>query len=235
MQYRELWRTARRLPQRLLGSVDDVLMPLRCVFCGTRTLPGERLVCGGCHVDLPWLDNPRSAPPSPLSALVAPLAYEFPVDAALKALKFNRRLYYAPAFGDILCEAMKFVPDDVDAMLPVPLHWRRRAYRGFNQALEISAALRRRHRLPLVKGVERRLATSPQSGLSAVERRRNLRRAFFVRRRLAARHVLIVDDVVTTGATVRQLARTLKRNGAERVSVVAVARATQAARAGLNV
>ena len=170
-----------------------------------------------------------------MTALVAPLAYEFPVDAALKALKYKRRLFYAPAFGDALCDAMRFVPGDVDALLPVPLHWRRQAYRGFNQALEISTALRRRHGLPLASGVVRRLATKSQSGLSVAERRRNLRHAFSVRRRLSARHVLIVDDVVTTGATTRQLARTLLANGAEKVSVLAVARVTQAGKAGLNV
>ncbi len=210
-------------------------MPLRCVFCGTRTLPGERVICEGCHADLPWQDNPGSLPPPPMTALVAPLAYEFPVDAALKALKFKRRLYYAPAFGDVLCDAMRYVPADVDALLPVPLHWRRQAFRGFNQALEISVGLRRRHGLPLVKGVVRRMATRPQSGLSAAERRRNVRRAFFVRRRLRARHVLVVDDVVTTGATTRRLARMLLAKGAEKVSVLAVARATQAGKAGLNV
>ena len=210
-------------------------MPLRCVFCGTRTVGDERFVCAGCRADLPWLESPRSPAPSPMTAMVAPLAYEFPVDAALKALKFKRRLYYAPAFGDFLCDAMRFLPGDIDALLPVPLHWGRTALRGFNQALEISQAVRRRYSLPLVTGVVRRRATSPQSGLSAAERRRNVRKAFAVRRGLTAHHVLIVDDVVTTGATTRQLGRSLLDNGVEKVSVLAVAKATQAGRAGLNV
>lgn len=235
MQRQRFWRECREIPRRILQCVDDTLMPLRCVFCGTRTVPGERVICEGCHADLPWRDNPVSLPPPPTTALVAPLAYEFPVDAALKALKFKRRLFYAPAFGDVLCDAMRFLPADIDALLPVPLHWRRQAFRGFNQALEISAEVRRRYGLSQVTGVVRRMATRPQSGLSAAERRRNVRRAFVVRRRLTARHVLIVDDVVTTGATTGQLARTLLANGAEKVSVLAVAKGTQAGKVGLNV
>ena len=170
-----------------------------------------------------------------MTAMVAPLTYEFPLDAALKALKFKRRLYYAPAFAELLCDAMPFLPQDIDALLPVPLHWRRVAFRGFNQALEISSEIRRRYRLPLVTGVVRRHATRPQSGLSAAERRSNVRHAFSVRRRLTARHILIVDDVVTTGATTRQLGRILLRNGAEKVSVLAVAKAAQAGSTGLKV
>ncbi len=235
MHYHQLWRECRQLPRRILKCVDDAIMPLRCVFCGTRSVPGERVICAGCHADLPWRAEPDSLPSPPTLALVAPLAYEFPVDAALKALKFKRRLYYAPAFGDLLCDAMQFLPQDIDALLPVPLHWRRQAFRGFNQALEISAEVRRRHGLPLVKGVVRRLATRSQSGLSAAERSHNVRRAFLVRRRLSARHVLIVDDVITTGATTRQLARTLLASGADKVSVLAVAKATQVGNAGLNV
>lgn len=170
-----------------------------------------------------------------MTAMVALLEYGFPVDAALKALKFKRRLYYAPAFAEILCDAMRFLPRDVDALLPVPLHWRRQAFRGFNQALEISGEIRRRYRLPLVTGVVRRCATRSQSGLSAAERRRNVRHAFSVRRQLTGRHILIVDDVITTGATTRQLGRILLRNGADKVSVLAVAKATQAGSAGVKV
>ncbi len=235
MQINRVWRACREFPRRLLGSVDEAIMPLRCAFCGTRTLPGERLVCDACRGDLPWLHRPRLAAPAPITTLVTPLAYEFPVDAAVKALKFKRRLYYAPAFAELLCDAMRFLPRDIDALLPVPLHWRRRAFRGFNQALEISAGLRRSYGLPLVTGVVRSRATRSQSGLSAAARRRNVRDAFVARRRLNVRHVLIVDDVITTGATTRQLARVLLRSGAEKVSVLAVARATQTGGAGLKV
>ena len=155
---------------------------------------------------------------------VTPLRYEFPVDAALKTLKFRRKLYYVPAFGELLCDAMNLLPGDIDALLPVPLHWRRQTWRGFNQAYELCRPIRSRYRLPLLEGVVRVRATRPQSGLDADERSRNVRDAFRLKRPPGVRHVLIVDDVITTGQTARHLARLLWRSGVESVSALAVAR-----------
>lgn len=161
----------------------------------------------------------------PFAASVAPLLYEFPVDAGLKALKFGRRLYYAAAFAELLSIEFARLATDIDALLPVPLHWRRQALRGFNQATELCRPLARAHGLPMLSGVTRHRATAFQSGLEAASRQRNLRKAFTVKKPPAARHVLIVDDVVTTGATTRQLGRVLLRAGVKKVSVLAVARA----------
>ncbi len=217
---------------RVAEAFDRAVMPLRCVFCGTRTMPREKAVCDGCRSDLPWLVNARVQLPLPVT--VTPLAYEFPVDAALKALKFGRKLFYAPAFGELLCDAMHQLPDDIDALLPVPLHWRRRTWRGFNQAWEICRPIRQQYRLPLLGNVHRVRATRSQSGLDAAQRKRNLQHAFRIRRPIDARHVLIVDDVITTGQTTLRLARLLRENGVERVSALAVARTVQGG-AGLNV
>jgi len=156
---------------------------------------------------------------------VAPLAYEFPVDAAIKALKFRRRLEYVPAFAEILCRAATDLPADIDAVLAVPLHWRRRWFRGFNQALEIARPVADRLGVPVLWAVFRKRATPPQSGLKSRERIRNLRGAFAVRGVLRCRHVLIVDDVITTGTTSRSLAMVLRRSGVKKVSMLAVARA----------
>ena len=228
-----------------LRRLDEAIMPLRCVFCGARLHPGEQRICRGCRRDLPWvrLACEQCAAPvevelpagvhcascqarrSPLQMTVAPLRYEFPVDAGLKALKFGRRLYYAPAFAGLLVSQFPRFPPGIDALLPVPLHWRRQAFRGFNQAMELLVPLSRHLGLEIVTGVSRVRATAFQSGLSASQRRRNLRNVFVVRTPLKHRHVLVVDDVVTTGETTRQLARALIARGAERVSVLAVARA----------
>ncbi|MCP4299034.1 MAG: ComF family protein, partial [Gammaproteobacteria bacterium] len=124
-----------------LRQLDNSIMPLRCVFCGTKSRPGEGRICCGCHSDLPWIVNacalcaePVAAelPSSvhcaacqkrqpPFQAMVAPLRYEFPVDAGLKALKFGRRLYYGAAFGELLVAEVRRRPADIDALLPVPL------------------------------------------------------------------------------------------------------------------
>lgn len=208
----------------LLRAFDNALMPLRCVFCGTRTRPPERYICEGCYGDLRLIPSPLPSVLSPLEADVAPVEYAFPVDVAIKALKFKRRLFYAPAFAELLCAAASELPDDIDAILPVPLHWRRRWFRGFNQAVEIATPVAKRLGAPLVGNVHRIRATPFQSGLSARERTKNLQSAFVVRGALRFQHVLIVDDVITTGTTVRQVASVLKRAGVEKVSALAVAR-----------
>ncbi len=192
--------------------------PSRCVFCGQAPQP----VCPPCRDDLPWLDPVFEL--APFETAIAPLAYAFPVDAAIKRLKFQCRLSYVNAFALLLRAATGLVPEDVDALLPMPLHWRRQLLRGFNQATEISRGIRRSMALPLVTNVIRRRHTPSQSGLSAAQRRRNLRAAFQVRGPIGSKHVLIVDDVITTGATSRQLANVLLEAGVPAVSVLAIAR-----------
>ncbi len=209
----------------LLRALHDAIMPLRCVFCGARSLPTERYVCRGCRVELLRTKSPPPALSSPFVVESAPFAWAFPIDAAIKALKFSRKLYYAPALAELLHETSRELPDDIDAVVPVPLHWRRRVFRGFNQAEEIARPIARQLGVPLVRNVVRRKPTSFQSGLSARQRARNLRNALVVRGTLNSEHVLIVDDVITTGVTIRQVARTLRAAGVEHVSAIAVARA----------
>ena len=156
---------------------------------------------------------------------VAPLSYAFPVDAAIRALKFQRKLCYAAALGHVLLRSMPQLPRDIEALLPVPLHWRRQTLRGFNQAAELCRPLCRQAGYSTVQQVVRCRATPYQSGLDARHRQRNLSAAFRVRGKIRARHVLIVDDVITTGATCRELARVLLDAGVVKVSVLAVARA----------
>ena len=229
----------------LAAAVDDSLMPSRCAFCGVRTFVDEQDICSGCREDLPWIENacercgqplaaalPTAAPcaacqktPPELFRTIAPLRYEFPVDAGLKALKFNRSLYYGAALGRLLADMTGRLPGGIDAVLPVPLHWRRKTLRGFNQAAELSRPLLRSLSVPVLHGVARRRPTRYQSGLSSQQRDRNLHDAFLVKRRPVAQHVLVVDDVITTGATTRHLARALRNSGVGRVSALAVARA----------
>ena len=222
-------------------------MPLRCVFCGVIAHSDERYICTGCYRELPWITHsclscamPVPAPlppgvpctdcqlkPSLFVAAVAPLRYSFPMDTAIKALKFHRKLHYQPAFSDILMRASVGLPGCIDALLPVPLHRWRRLRRGFNQAEELAAPLKKKMNVPLLDNVERTRSTPYQSGLDAAERRRNLKSAFRVRGRITAQHVLIIDDVITTGETSRWLARTLLDHGVARVSVLALARAAK--------
>lgn len=160
----------------------------------------------------------------PLSVMASPLHYLFPADAALKRFKFHRRLDYGPALGELLCRVLPQLPDDIDALLPMPLHWRRQAIRGYNQAHELAMVVRQKTRLPILQSVQRVRATPFQSGLDAAARRKNLRDAFKAKAAIAAHHVLIIDDVITTGESCLQLAKVVLSAGAEKVSALAVAR-----------
>ena len=203
----------------------DFLAPRSCVFCGEPGKAGEQSICTECFADLPWNETPVSPTPGIFEASIAMLHYSFPIDVAIKALKFRRKLFYAPAFAEILSAAQPLLPPDIDAVLPVPLHWRRKATRGFNQATEFARPIAKSIGAPLVRNVRRKRATPFQSGLDAPERARNLRSAFVITRPETHVHVLIVDDVVTTGATALALARRLLSSGVTKVSVLAVARA----------
>lgn len=232
---------------RSLNAIETALMPRRCVFCGVLAHDDERYICNACTRDLPWISHschycalpipgplPTGVPcascqlePPLLTAAVAPLHYSFPVDAAIKAFKFHRKLNYQPAFSDILLGAAASLPAGIDALLPVPLYRWRRIRRGFNQAEELAGPIGKAMSLETLSNVARVAPTPYQSGLNAAERRRNLRSAFRVTARINALHVLIIDDVITTGETCRQLARVLLDNGVAKVSALALARASK--------
>lgn len=225
------------------GSLLNRLLPPLCAFCSTPTgsslccdrcsalLRRNRVSCGHCaspmHAAPGSLCGRCQVSPPPYFLAAAPLTYEFPVDTAIKAMKFRRHLYYLPVFGDLLASTIAQTFDDIDALVPVPLHRWRHALRGFNQATELCRIIRRHTGLPIVATVTRVRATKTQSGLSAEERRRNLRGAFSVSGPMEFRHLLIVDDVMTTGATCSQLARVLLAAGADKVSVLTIARARE--------
>lgn len=163
--------------------------------------------------------------PPPYDTTFAPFAYEFPVDAAIKSLKFRRQLYLVPALATLVLPWLDRRVSCYDALVPVPLHRLRHAARGFNQAGELAAWLGRRTGLRVADGVRRRLRTRPQSTLAAAERRRNVRGAFELVGPLPGARVLLVDDVITTGETCRELARLLRARGAGEIGVLAIARA----------
>ena len=245
MRMRQLVLSPWQLACRSARALEFAVMPRRCAFCGAARRHDEPAICAGCEADLPWISEqcrgcarPLAAKPdegvvcadcqarpTPFHVAAAPLAYEYPVDAAIRMFKFHRKLHYATAFGELLCRAAADLPADIDALLPVPLHWLRHGVRGFNQAAEICRPLQTASGLPVVRNVSRVRRTPYQSALGANQRRRNLAGAFAVRGTVPARHVLLVDDVITTGATCAQLARELLAHGARKVSVLALARA----------
>ena len=208
----------------ILQCLLEFMLPRSCVFCGIPCAIHLPHVCDGCLDELPWRARLVVRDEAPFETMAAVFDYAFPVDAALKALKFRRRLDYVPAFATLLTRTMGELPSDIDALLPVPLHWRRQLQRGFNQAVELGRALHADTGLPMLCNIRRCRATPYQSGLPAEARHANLRAAFEAQESLSSRHVLIIDDVITTGTTCLELAKTALAAGAGKVSVLAVAR-----------
>jgi ComF family protein len=198
-----------------------------CFIC--RGAARETL-CESCDADLPRLVQPvcpRCALESPSGAVcgrclaqpphfdatLAALAYAFPGDALVHALKFRGELALAPFLGKLLLE--KIASHGIDCVIPVPLSSQRLRERGYNQAVEIA-----RHvgRMKLeIDACARERDAPPQAGLDRDARRRNVRGAFRCRRSFAGERIALVDDVMTTGATLDELARALKAAGAASV------------------
>lgn len=154
----------------------------------------------------------------------AALLYTFPLDRMIPRLKYQAQLAIAPALGECLAHAVRHVPRP-DRLIPMPLHARRIRERGFNHASEIAREVAKRLELPLDLASCRRIRdTPPQMGLKHDARRRNVRGAFACTGDVDGLHIALIDDVMTTGTSLDELAATLKRAGAREVSCWVVAR-----------
>ncbi|HLY16718.1 MAG TPA: ComF family protein [Bryobacteraceae bacterium] len=150
-------------------------------------------------------------------------AYEGTLRKLIHLFKYAGMRRLARPLGALAAAAL---PRDrqFDAVAAVPLHWRRRWQRGFNQSELLARAIARRRGIPVIPALRRASSTRAQAGLSNAQRRENVTGAFRARRRLAGLRILLVDDVMTTGATAGACARALKKAGARSVSLLALAR-----------
>ena len=229
-----------RIGRRVRAWVETFALPQRCVFCGAAR-PHDG-VCAGCRGDLPGRAAARcpvcanlttatqvcgecvSHPPA-FSRTGVAASYRFPVDSAILRLKYASDLSIAEPLAALLAEQVAPEPAP-DLLVPMPMAQSRLRERGFNHALEIARALSARLNLRLATDVCRRTRhTAPQAALPWDERRRNIRGAFTCDRDLTGKRVAVVDDVLTTGATLDELARILLRAGAAEVVGWVVARA----------
>lgn len=207
------------------------LLPQDCLLCGSPS--GDALLCPACDHDLPRLPAevcPVCAEEVPggaicgaclatrphFDATVAAFRYGFPADKLVQALKYQRRVATADFFANALLAGPR---PDAELIVPLPLHPARLAERGFNQSVEIARPLARALKLPIeLHGCLRSRDTAPQASLPWKERRKNIRHAFECAIDLSGKSVIVVDDVMTTGATLDEFARTLKAHGAVRVT-----------------
>lgn len=213
-----------------------------CALC--RLAPARHTgLCDDCHADLPWLIGgcSRCAEPMPPPArglcarcqqqppafenTVAAFSYEFPISQLIPALKYRRRPaplgWLSATFAELIAERLEDTPD---LLVPVPMHPWQELSRGFNQASLIAERLSRLLKIPLSEQLlQKRRRTAHQAELNRQQRQANLRRSFSCRGPVPAR-VALIDDVMTTGTTVNELARLLKRRGAQQIQVWVLAR-----------
>jgi ComF family protein len=232
-------------PQRdVIDSILNLLLPVSCVVCGSRVLERRYgAACPDCWsslVTVPLPICPQCGEPAPAIEGLCGLcrAGEHTFDFARSALlftdtlreiihhlKYSDRVSLAKPLGDLLRESLDREPFTGSVILPVPLHRKRARIRGYNQAELIASRLGR----PIARGILRRgKNTASQTGLSRSERKRNLAGAFEVQGTING-SVIVVDDVYTTGSTLNEIAKTLRRAGAERVEVLTVARVASSA------
>ncbi len=231
------------LMRRLLRTLASRLLRSSCALCGqssdaplcrpccARYLQPARNHCPRCASEVHDTSAPCArcvAEPPAFDACFAAARYAAPLDQLVLALKFRANLPLAAAFAERLLAAVpRTAIADADLLMAVPLSSGRLAERGFNQALEIARPIARAWQLPLsLDACARVRETAPQSTLPLKQRRDNMRGAFAVMRReaIAGRHVIVIDDVMTTGHTLDALANCLKRHGAVRVTALAFAR-----------
>jgi ComF family protein len=195
--------------ERRVVVLEDPL----CDLCGKKMFAqatGE-LICDECRERTPHFDRAVSA--TLYNDVMEPLVHRY---------KYGMRQHLAKPLARWLIAFMRrhVDADSFDAIVPVPLHWRRYQYRGFNQAIELARPISHELGLPMITRVLRRTRyTLPQVGLGPDERRQNIKGAFTVRQpeRIKGKRLLLVDDVYTTGATLDECARTLKSAGAAEV------------------
>lgn len=225
----------------LRHTATAVFLPHYCLLC--RLTETEMGLCADCIKSLPWQEIvcPRCAQPMTESILcadclqhdifydqiIAPLRYEQAMRYLISQFKFHERLVCANLLSDLFIQHIKTRTDFIqaDLLVPVPLHKLRLRERGFNQALEMSKQFARAFNIPLQRTIlYKKQASVAQSSLDFKSRKKNIKNRFGLKHAVTGKHIAIVDDVVTTGSTVNEIAKLLKQNGATYVSVWAIAR-----------
>lgn len=192
---------------------EDLIVSVeRCPVCANRVDNNAR--CGACI----------KQPPDFTSAEVL-FDYQYPVKRIIQAFKFNKRPELAACFAKKLTNKLMSKPKLPDIIVPVPLHKTRQQERGFNQSLELARSIAKRTGLSIDTALCKRIKnTGPQSSLTGQMRKNNVRGVFALTNQCLPKHIAIIDDVVTTGSTVNEIASLFIKAGCHRIDVWAIAR-----------
>jgi len=229
-----------------LKTFSAIVLRENCYLCAANLTENHGL-CQACLKDLPWLPanscpqcglsssgqvcgSCLSAPPY-FDATYAVFLYHYPMDAMIQRYKYSNALSLSHTFGQLLSEKISSVHsnENIDLIIPMPMHPTRLKQRGFNQAIEIAkivdkALIKHTNAKLDYKNVTRQTLTPPQASLPLKERVKNIKGAFKVNANLSGKRIAIVDDVMTTGASLNELAKTLKQAGATHVECLVIAR-----------
>jgi ComF family protein len=236
-----------------LHLLENWLFTTQCLLCHATVKTGKNL-CTFCIDELPWnhiacqqcgislesimmqaeksmLCGQCLANPPPFAKTYAAFTYQIPITQLIAQLKFNQNLTCGSVLSELLLKFLRSKYQQYDwpeAIIPVPLHPKRLAERGYNQAIELANPLEKSLNIPVYFDLCARIKqTLTQTAASAKERRANLKNAFTVVKPHHLTHVAIVDDVLTTGSTVTALAKALKNSGVKRIDVWAIAKTIQ--------
>jgi len=192
---------------------DFILDCRRCPVCAKER--GQNEVCGAC----------LHTPPNFIRTEIL-FNYQYPANYLIKAFKFNKRPELGRCFAEKFSKQLITRRSLPDILLPVPLHRKRQRQRGYNQSLEFAKQISKQLGIKINSALCSRIKnTDPQSTLAMKVRIKNVKNAFSLNNKQVPKHIALVDDVVTTGSTVNELARLLKKAGCERIEVWAIARA----------
>ena len=248
-----MWLTdyTRPFAKKLVKNLEGVLLPPICLLCGAHKVERHYNLCTSCWQRARFISKPYCVITGvPFSfeweegtisrrAQLSPPSYDY-ARAVLRyegvfarplilRLKYGDRPELASALAGWLARAAHDIIIDCDFLVPVPLHWYRLWQRRFNQAAELARALSLLTHKPYGADVlQRTRYTKPQIGLSRGDRKRNMRNAFVVkkkwRNKIKGKHLILIDDVFTTGATMESCVKALRRAGARRVDIAVLAR-----------
>lgn len=198
----------------------------RCLFCDNHCSL-KIGICKQCENNLPYFNNDNTKLQK--NTIKSVFNYQWPINHLITDLKFNRKIINAQFLGAIMVQRLQTTIKP-NVLLPVPLHRSRLRQRGFNQALEICRPIQQYFTIPLLKHhVIRKKATKAQTGLNAEQRIKNLQYAFFIKKPIPYQHILVIDDVLTTGSTIQALTNTLMEQ-----STIKSVQVWTAAKAGMS-
>ncbi len=223
---------------QLLASVLDIVAPRICPCCGKALCQGERLICAKCLMEMPWYDNNSKNENHFIRQMLPDVVVErafflfnYAKNASssslIKKIKYAHHNETGRKIGQMMGTRMKALGmlNGVDGVVPVPLHWTRKLQRGYNQSEMIADGISLAGGVPVLPHLAKRVRrTSTQTQKTHSERRENLQGAFKAKP-APQRHLLVVDDVLTTGSTLKQLILAIREQNPDmKFSIAAVAR-----------